>query len=491
MEPLLSPENVREADSSALANGQRYDDLVDRAGRAVAWAARRLLGGTYGRTVLVVAGPGSNGADGRLAAQQLRSWGCVVHVIDLEDPSAVGAASLDRDWRGADLVIDAMFGIGGSRPLDGVAADVATRTHAHPRPLVLAVDVPSGVDALTGTMYGVAVHADATVTFQANKTGLLFEPARSHAGAISVVDIDIPIVAAVAQRIVRGDVEEWWQPRSADAHKWSAGAVLVVGGSPGMFGAPLLAARAAMHAGAGMVRAAMPTNSFERSGDGAEVIEVSAPATPHGLSSGAVMPIARAAQRMHAVVIGPGIGRDAEAADTTRTLIATLDHPLVVDADAINALADDPSVLRVRAAASLPPIVLTPHDGEYARLMGHPPGLDRIEAAKGAAVHHGAVVLLKGATTVVATPEGQAMVIDSGTSALATAGTGDVLSGVIAALIAHGMSPNRAAAAGAWIHGTASVDIAVASDLLGPIAQLRRELDRTCADAAATHPRHN
>lgn len=488
MQPLLSPEDVRAADSAAVEHGTATAELVGRAARAVAWRARAMLGGTYGRRVCVIAGPGSNGDDGRGAAEHLRRWGCVVEVLNLADTPSV--ESLDRAWNRADLVIDAMFGIGGSRPLEGLAVEVAQRSARAHRPRVLAVDIPSGVDALTGTLYGTAVHADATITFLAQKTGQVFEPGRSYVGECTVADIGIPVVSARAQLVTVSDVAQWWQPRSPSAHKWSSGAVLIVGGSPGMLGAPLLAARAALRMGAGMVRAVLPNGAGECDGATDEVIRVAAPATANGFACAAVARVVQEAARMHAVVVGPGIGLDTEAAGATREMIASLDRPLVVDADGINALASDPSVLRVRAAAGLPPVILTPHDGEYARLIGHSPGLDRIEAASEAASRLGAVVLLKGSATVVAAPSGGARVVDTGTSALATAGTGDVLSGMIAALLAQGMGAVEAAAAGAWIHGTAGAEISVASDLLGPITHLRRELDRTGANAAATHPRH-
>ncbi len=477
MLPLITPSEVAASDAAAIAAGATIDALVARAGDAVAWAARHLIPKAYGTRVLVATGPGLNGADGRAAATQLRKWNYRVEVIEITNE--ISEAELQRKWEEADLVIDAMFGVGCSRPLTGLAATIATFTHSAPCPMVLAVDIPSGVDACTGTVLGAHVLADHTVTFQALKPGLIFSPGYECAGLVTVADIGIDLPAVASHVVGEEDVHEWWPKRATDVHKWSSGAVLVVGGSPGMYGAPMLAAQAALHAGAGMVHCAVPAIPGTSLHTGGEVIERALPSTRHGLAPEAVATVIDAATRMRCVVIGPGLGTDPQTIHTTQQLLATLERPLVVDADALAALAADPSIANVRSHAGLPPIVLTPHDGEYSKLMGHPPDLDRRAAAVAAAKQWHAVVVLKGPATVIAQPDGTSWVVRNGSPNLATAGTGDVLSGIIAARIAAGSPPAEAAAIAVWLHGAASQEIDVASDLLNPIAAFRRELDRT------------
>lgn len=487
MDPLVSARDVYTADDAAEQQGVPRATLVARAGAAVAWEARRVLGTCYGKRVLVAIGPGKNGADGHVAARKLRNWGATVVEVVLESRNSEGrarsddlGAAFEREWSRADLLIDAMFGVGLSRPLTGLALHIAERTHQAERPQVLAVDLPSGIDADTGAAYGVAVRADVTITFVAAKAGLVFSPGRETAGAVRVADIGIPLISQRSGRVIRSDVQQRLPRRSPEAHKWSVGAVLVVGGSPGMGGAPVLAGRAAMMAGAGIVHVVVPVGSAAsvQLGAAPELIVIEAAGSGRGFVAGATSAVLKHVPKQHAVVLGPGFGRDAEAVAVAQQLIATIDRPLVIDADGLNALSEDPTCLRVRSAAQLPRVVLTPHDGEFARLTGAPPGFDRVAAAVAAAREFGATVLLKGATTVVADVDGTTAVVDCGSPNLATAGSGDVLSGVIAALIARGLTSFDAACAAAWIHATAGDGITVASDLLGSIANCCRDLDR-------------
>lgn len=398
MIPVLTPEEMREVDAAAP---EPTEVLVERAGAAVARTALRMLGGAYGRRVSVVAGPGKNGADGRVAARRLAWRGVRVAVV------APG-----EELPACDLVVDAAYGTGFhgeyKAPDPGGAA-------------VLAVDIPSGPTV-----------ADVTVTFAALKPQLLFSDAT---GVIEVVDIGLDVSGTRSWLVEDHDVRAALPVRPRETHKWKT-AVLVVGGSPGMAGAPSMAARAAMRSGAGYVRLAVP-------GDlpvGGEAVAVPLPHRNW----------ASLADRCRAVVVGPGLGRDDRVRQEVNALLAATDVPVVVDADGLNVL--DLEVVRRRSA----PTVLTPHEGEYERLAGRAVGDDRIEAARSLAATAGAVVLLKGSTTVVAAPDGGVRVAVTGGPQLATAGTGDVLSGVVGAFLAQGMPALDAAAFAAHAHGAAS-----------------------------------
>lgn len=436
MIPVLTPTEMAAVDAAAP---EAVDVLIGRAGAAVAREALRMLGGGYGRRVLVLAGKGNNGADGRVAAARLRRRGVRVEVIDaLDAPARLPAA---------DLVIDAAYGTG----LRGsyTAPDVGTTP-------VLAVDIPSGVSGFTGELCGRALRATRTVTFAALKPGLLFGPGRELSGDVVVADIGLRVDSLVGV-VEAVDVASWLPRRAADAHKWAA-AVLVVAGGPGMAGAGHLAAAGALRCGAGMVRLGAPGGAVP---DGPlEVVGIDLPASAWEASIEEV-------SRFGSLVVGPGLGRGPATRASVRALLAATEAPAVIDADALVALAGALSPeLRRRASDS----VLTPHDGEYERLIGEPPGADRLAAARRLAAVTGSVALLKGPTTVVADPAGPIRVVTSGDARLATAGTGDVLSGVIGALLAQGLPAFDAAAAGAWLHGRGAelgvVDGFVASDLL-------------------------
>jgi hydroxyethylthiazole kinase-like uncharacterized protein yjeF len=422
---IVTPEEMAAIDAAAT---EPVAVLIDRAGAAVARAALALLGGTYGRRVVVLAGPGNNGADGRGAGRRLAARGVRVLEIDVRH----APPTLPR----ADLVIDAAFGTGLRRRFEAPACEGD--------PLVLAVDIASGVDGLTGAIAGSALVADHTVTFAALKPGLLLEPGRAHGGEIELVDIGLDVSAARAHLVGASDVARWLPARASTAHKWQA-AVWVVAGSPGMTGAAHLSAAAAMRAGSGYVRLGVPGLDH----DPAAPTEVVSAPLPVDL---ALDP--RETARFGAMAIGPGLGRDPAVAPAVRRLIATVAVPLVIDGDGLAALGRDAAtVLSARSA----PTILTPHDGEYRALTGSPPGIDRLAAARALAAKTGAVVLLKGPTTVVASPDGAVLVSVSGDPRLATAGTGDVLTGVIAALLARRMPALEAAASAAYVHGRAAM----------------------------------
>lgn len=437
MIPVVTPAEMAEVDARAA---DPVEVLIERAGAAVAWHARRLLGGTYGRRIAVLAGPGNNGADGRVAARRLRGWGAqVIEVVP--DTSHLPAA---------DLVIDAAYGTGLSRPY------APPPTHAP----VLAVDIPSGVNGLTGEVPGGALPALETVTFQALKPGLVFPPGATFAGTTTVVDLGLDVSTATVHVVTAASVRRMLPDRPTDAHKWKS-ACWVIAGSPGMLGAAVLASSAAARAGAGYVRLGVPGGSA--AGVPAEIVSSELPA--EGWGSGL-----HDLDRFGSVVIGPGLGRSpGMTADVVTAAAAPV--PLVIDGDGLSAIAESPDVLVARAI----PAVLTPHDGEYHRLAGEAPGPDRIDSARNLASATNAVVLLKGPTTVIADPDGRVRLCAAGDQRLATAGSGDVLSGIIGALLAQGLEPYDAATAGAWLHGRAATLAPdrgmVASDLLATLPE--------------------
>jgi hydroxyethylthiazole kinase-like uncharacterized protein yjeF len=454
VKPVLTPVEMGEADRRAIAAGTPESVLVERAGAAVARHALRMLGSAYGKRVVVVCGKGNNGADGHVAARRLRARGIGVDEFSLTE----GIDGLGRACARADLAIDAMFGTGFQGELEGDAVVVAEMFRSLP---TLAVDIPSGVDGLTGEARGAAVRADETVCFAALKPGLLFTPGRELAGRIDVVDIGIKVGDSEVRVFETNDL--WLPHRAHDTHKWDA-SLLVIGGSTGMIGAPLMTSHAAARCGAGMVVCALPDKKSAQRASGTEIVTRAQSVTDIGVKD---------LERFDAVAIGPGLGRDPETQESVRRIVAECPVPIVVDADGLNALAADPSALAAREL----PAILTPHAGEYARLAGAPLGPDRIAAARELAQRLHAIVLLKGPGTVVADPRGAVVVNRSDSPALATAGTGDVLTGIIAGLVANHCAPSLllATATGAELHGRAAAtagtgDSLVATDLLGALA---------------------
>ncbi len=443
------------ADQAALAHTS-HETLVHRAGTAAAHAALALMGGAYGCRVVVVAGKGSNGADGRVAAAALARRGARVAVLRAN----VAPSELPP----CDLVVDAAYGTGFRGSYDA------------PRPpasaAVLAVDLPSGVDADSGDAPGGAVRADATVTFAALKPGLLQGEGPERSGRVQVADIGIGFPVPRALFVEDADAA-LLPPRARGGNKWDH-AVAVAAGSAGMEGAAILCTRGAMAAGAGMIRlgppgeptAAWPT----------EAVRMHLPARGWARS------FLEAAVKCKAVVIGPGLGTDPDTAEEIRAVVAGATVAVVIDADALTALGDAGAartLLRGRSA----PTVLTPHDGEYARIAGRPPGGDRLDAARRLAEATGAVVLLKGPLTAVAAAAAagpDVLLAGAGRPSLATAGSGDVLSGIIGAFLARGLPAHEAAALGAHLHGRAAglgpSEGLVAGDLPGLLARLLSDL---------------
>ena len=416
-----------------------------------------MLGGTYGRVVCVIAGTGNNGADGRVAAECLRQRGMVVRVVAADET----CEELSRRCQRADLVIDAAYGTGFRGEWHAPELHDAA---------VLAVDIPSGVDALTGSAGGGVLRADRTVTFQALKPGLLFGAGALLAGAIDVVDIGIDTSGARQQLVQATDVARWWPVRPVDSHKWHS-AVRVVAGSDEMPGAARLCAEAAARSGAGLVK-------LSTSG---RFVDVRPEIVQHRLperdwSDEVLQDISR----FGALVVGPGLGRSQQNLAAAREMIGAAALPLVIDGDALFAIAHDGGsydgagmqrLLAQRADST----VLTPHGGEFVVLAGQSADPDRVASTRRLAAEMKCTVLLKGPTTVVAEPDGEVLIVDRGDQRLATAGTGDVLAGMIGAALASGLAPLEAAAAAAWLHAECArigpAECVLAEDLIDNLPQ--------------------
>ena len=406
-EPLYTADEMRAAE-----DGHDVDAMMERAARAVVDEVLRRY--PDARRIAAVCGKGANGGDGRIAVRLLRDGGREADETD--DPT------------GADVVVDALFGTGFRGEPRPEAAALIERINGAGAPVV-AVDVPSGVDASTGEVAGAAVRADATVTMHARKLGLEVAPGRFHAGVVSVAEIGIEHVETTNRRVTP-EILRLVPRRAAHDNKYSAGSVAIVGGSPGLTGAAALAARAAFRADAGYVAICAPRESIAV----LETLVVEAVKRP-------LEDVDEVVERAGAIALGPGLGRD--SGDLVRRLLSVTELPVVVDADALWQL--EPTE---RSAAT----VLTPHEGELARMLREESSwvaAHRLTAVRRVAERFGCTVLLKGADTLVCAPDGAVLVVALGPPSLATAGAGDVLTGIVAAFLAKGLEPTLAAAAGA------------------------------------------
>lgn len=429
VDAIVTPEEMAAIDAAAP---EPVEELIERAGAAVARAALDLLGGAYGRRVVVLAGKGNNGADGRAAARWLERRGARCTVIDAIDaPPALPPC---------DLVVDAAYGTGFRGTFD-------PPTLPDPAPPVLAVDIPSGVSGVTGEAAGSSWPATVTVTFAARKPGLLLADGVDLVGSVTVADIGLDVSGARAHLVTPADVAAWLPDRPRATHKWRA-ATWVVAGSPGMTGAAHLAVGGAQRAGAGYVRLSTPGSDA----DPAAPTEAVVTALP-GRAWGAE--VLDGLERFGSLAVGPGLGTHEDQAAEVRAVVAGSHLPVVVDGDGLGALGADAGALIGARPGGAAPVVLTPHDGEFAALAGGPPDADRFAAVRDLAAATGAVVLLKGSTTLVADPDGHVWASTTGDARLATAGTGDVLTGAVAALLAQGVPAARAASAAAHLHGRA------------------------------------
>jgi ADP-dependent NAD(P)H-hydrate dehydratase / NAD(P)H-hydrate epimerase len=443
VDPLYTAEEMKRAEA-----GHDVDELMARAGRAVAEEA--MLRFPDAKRFVGVCGGGANGGDGRIALDVLQAAGKAARTTE--------EASLAE----ADVVIDALFGTGFHGEPREEAAGLIDAINASGKPVV-SVDLPSGADASTGEIAGACVNASVTVTMHAPKVGLEVAPGRFRAGEVVVADIGLGDVET-EHRLVTPSILGLVPRRSAEQNKYTAGTVLVVGGSRGLTGAPSLAAEAAFRADAGYVAVAVPDSTlpvFEQRL--LEAVKLPCPEEDGAISPRAVEPIAEFASKAGSLAVGPGLGRGAGPREVVRRLLDELDRPTVVDADGLFDL--EPSN---RSA----PTVLTPHEGELARLLGVRSSwvaAHRLEAVRRGAENFGCVCLLKGADTLVAAPGEGVLVVSLGTPALATAGSGDVLTGIVAAFLAKGVEARLAAAAAAAAQQLASRAIpqagAVASDV--------------------------
>jgi hydroxyethylthiazole kinase-like uncharacterized protein yjeF len=477
--PVLTPGEAAALDRESQERGVSVDELMENAGRAVAVAAEAIAGGAYGRRAVVVAGKGNNGGDGLVAARHLARRGMGVAVLLLEPSEVMRApsstnlerlrsrcpsvrirpfsgAALARELARADVVVDAIFGTGFRGVPEDHAAHAIEGIVASALPVV-AVDIPSGVSGESGSVEGAAVRADVTVTFGAAKPGIVLLPGAARAGIVQVVDIGFPqdLVTGDVWVLEAADVAEAVPPRAPETTKRAAGVVVVIGGSRRMTGAVGLSGEAAYRAGAGLVTVAVPEGILPVvQARLRETIFLPLPETAEGTIASSMRPLEPGLETAGAVAVGPGMTTQDETASFVRSLVRSCPAALVLDADGLNAFVGHVPELADRRS----PAVLTPHAGEFARLSGldaREVTLDRIGNARKLAAEANAVVLLKGSRTVVASPDGRVLVNTTGGPSLATGGTGDVLTGMIAALVARGADPWLAAGAAAYVHGTA------------------------------------
>jgi hydroxyethylthiazole kinase-like uncharacterized protein yjeF len=499
---LVTAEQMRAIDRRTIEEaGVPGATLMESAGTAVFRLIAELLGEPERKRALVFCGKGNNGGDGFVVARLLHEWGAevaavlvgkgaqlrgdakanfdrarkaevAVHEIGgslVKWPQAEGLVAAARE---SDVLVDALLGTGISGGVTGLTRELIAlinSSRGERRPLVIAVDVPSGVDADSGAICGAAVMAHHTVTMGLAKIGLALYPGAEHVGVLHAADIGIPDevveqAQAEAELLEPGQVRGWLPRRRRDAHKGDFGRVLVVAGSVGMTGAAALCSRAALRAGAGLVYLGIPeslNDILEVKVD--EVITRPLPETPRRTLSTEALPlIEQLLADCDVLVAGPGLSRHAATAELVQRLVQGCAKPMVLDADALNALADKPDCLEKASACA----VLTPHPGEMARLMGTDVAAvqaDRVASARAAAKRFGCVALLKGARSVIAGPQGEVRICPTGNPGMASAGTGDVLTGMVGAFLGQGMSPLDAASAGAYLHGLAG-DLAAAAN---------------------------
>jgi hydroxyethylthiazole kinase-like uncharacterized protein yjeF len=468
MMELLTTREMTEADRLAVAGGIPGIDLMERAGRAVADCVSRRAAASR---VIVVAGPGNNGGDGFVAARLLAERGHAVRVLEVGDPSRRkgDAAVAAQRWAGpteparpdaiqpADLIVDALFGAGLDRPPQGLARAMIEAMNQADLPVV-AVDLPSGVNGTSGAVLGSAVRAVETVTFFRRKPGHLLLPGRLHCGPVSVADIGIPadVLAAIKPQTFVNTPALWRDalplPR-IDGHKYSRGHTVVVSGGVTSTGAARLAARGALRAGSGLVTIASPPDALAVNAAASLAVMV------REVDGADALTALLADPRHNAIVLGPGGGVGAEMRAMVQAALAG-PRAVVLDADALTSFADASERLLALTAAREAATIMTPHDGEFARVFSkllETNNLNsKLESARAAARVTGAVIVLKGPDSVVATPDGGAAVAENAPPWLATAGSGDVLAGIAAALVAQSMPAFEAAAAAVWLHGEAA-----------------------------------
>ncbi|HEY3298030.1 MAG TPA: NAD(P)H-hydrate dehydratase [Armatimonadota bacterium] len=503
---ISTSDQMREFDSRAVEEfGVPSIVLMENAGRLTSDVACRLLGTPLGKRICVLAGKGNNGGDGFVAARHLRDAGAQVSVFLVGHHSGVkGDARINLDsllktglevtpanslsdvkcsLAESDLIIDAIFGTGLTGDVKGFPAELIKAVNSSSCP-VLAVDIPSGLDADTGKILGVCVEADCTVTFALPKVGLLTYPGADYAGRLIVgsiglpsqlfdeVNIELPMPAWISSHLPR---------RPANSYKGTYGTLALIAGSNGFTGAAAMAADAAVRAGVGLCTLGIP-GSLQNlmAAKLTEVMTRGLPETVEGtLSAKALQPALDLCRKSTVVGIGCGLGHNADTREFVQEFVRTIDRPLVVDADGLNCLAANPRILEGPHSN----LIITPHPGEMSRLLGTTTAeieSNRLEAVREAASRFHCVAVLKGARTLIAHPSGRVFVNPTGNPGLATGGTGDVLTGIISGFLAQGVDPIDAAVCGVYIHGK-SGDIA--AERIGPVGIIARDVIKCIPEA--------
>jgi len=504
---LLTVAEMAEADRLTIAGGVPGIELMENAGRAVADAAAR-QSPRDGSPICVVAGPGNNGGDGFIAARSLAERGFPVRVLLLGERGRLkgDAAEAAQRWQGqiapaapsglagCGLIVDALFGAGLDRPVEGAAASMIAAMNSSEAPII-AVDLPSGINGTSGAVMGAAVQAEATVTFFRRKPGHVLLPGRTYCGTIEIADIGIPasVLDRIRPRIWANSPALWaeqFRIPKIDAHKYARGHAVVVSGGLASTGAARLAARAALRAGAGLVTIASPSEALAVNAAANEAVMV------RQVDGAGELTSLLSDRRYNAIVLGPGNG----VGEATRAMVLAAlagERGVVLDADALTSFSEAAETLFSSIKSKFSEnsshvsreIVLTPHEGEFTRLFGTlEKGLEsmtKYERARAAAARSSAVVLLKGPDTVVAAPDGRVAISENAPPWLATAGSGDVLSGLVAGLLAQGMPAFAAACAAVWLHGEAGNEAGpglIAEDLPEVLPAIYRRLFADLAD---------
>jgi len=509
---IATTQQIRNIDRRAIKEfGIPGMVLMENAATAVLAEMEHYFEGLAGVRVGIICGKGNNGGDGFALARRLRVRGAVVRVAllasfseitgdartnlatlrktDIEILQKATQSSLADVIAWSEIVVDAMLGVGLSTPVKGLFAQAVDLINVSDRPVV-SVDMPTGIDADTGEVRGTAIKADLTVTMGLLKRGLVLHPGAQYAGRVRVADLGIPgeviekerVTVSLLDRAAMGGI---LNPRVPDAHKGDFGHLMIVGGSPGKTGAAVMASRGALRSGTGLVSVAAPNGLVPLiQSQSSETMCIPAAESIEGtLGIGAEVELVKAAGRMSACVIGPGLSTHYETVQSVRNLVQGLSVPMVIDADGLNALAGHTDILK-RSAAT---IILTPHSGEMGRLLGVPSGevqKDRINISLEFAKKYKVTLVLKGANTVVATPQGWVFINSTGNPGMSTAGTGDVLSGMIGGLLAQGYTASQSACLGVYLHGLAG-DLAekekgemsmIAGDLIEQIPAAIKEI---------------
>ncbi|MCL6477721.1 MAG: NAD(P)H-hydrate dehydratase [Peptococcaceae bacterium] len=497
----VTAQEMREIDRRAMADFKIPGVvLMENAGLRVVEAVVEKLSGARGRTVTIFAGKGNNGGDGLVAARHLFNMGADVKVLLLDSPDNIsGDAAVNLEiWRRmgqkvftitqkddfnavrlflvrTDIIVDAIYGTGFKGKVRELAGRVIEAVNDCGKP-VIAVDVPSGVEADTGFVNGPCIRASLTVTFGLPKVGILLEPGASYAGDLRVVDISLPASLLDDERlkcnlIDMSLVKGWLPKRPVSSHKGDYGRVLVIGGSRGMAGAACLTAEAAARTGAGLITLAVPEGIYEPVASKlTEVMVMPVPQTGEGtLSREALSVIGGMLERADVLALGPGLSTNPETVEAVREIVSLSRIPTVLDADGLNAFMGHTDLFKKVKK----PLVLTPHPGEMARLAGlsvNEVQLNRLDAARSWSSTWNAVLALKGARSIIALPDGTTYINPTGNPGMATGGSGDVLTGIIAGLVAQGMEAAKAAAAGVYLHGLAGDTAARDTGMMGLLA---------------------